>query len=61
MAPLRARPTGSDFPYARPGQLYNFKLDLDEYNMPEELRRKIHYKNAISLIPRLQANMEAKM
>ncbi|KAJ6105072.1 hypothetical protein N7486_003761 [Penicillium sp. IBT 16267x] len=44
---------GSDFPYAPITAYSAFLEDLEEYDMSEELRNKINFQNAVSLIPRL--------
>ena len=48
---------GSDFPYATVEAEWNDKA-LGEYQMEEELRRKIYSGNGLRLLPRLGANEE---
>ena len=44
-----------------PGQLSNFRLELESYEMSPELREMIYYKNAQSLIPRMKNPEVAKL
>ena len=44
---------GSDFPYARQPGIVNLVNELESFPMDQELRDKINFKNAHTLIPRL--------
>ncbi|KAJ5889338.1 hypothetical protein N7504_010148 [Penicillium tannophilum] len=52
---------GSDFPYAPITAYPAFLEDLEGYDMSEELRSKINFKNAVSLIPRLAQSTSQKL
>ncbi|THV70177.1 amidohydrolase family protein [Aureobasidium pullulans] len=45
--------TMSDFPYAPPPSIKAFAEKLENFEMDSKLRSKIHYGNALALLPRL--------
>lgn len=44
---------GSDTPYAPADKIARFKTDIDNYLMEKDLRDKIYFKNALTILPRL--------
>ena len=43
---------GSDFPYAPSPSIIRMTKELEEYKMDPNVRKKIHYENALRLFPR---------